>query len=303
MPLYVFLVALFVGLHSSLLAQNNQGQSSHVRVRVDLVAFGETISGLVLSSSSNKKPVTALAFRYSETLVYKGPRIVEISQSGGRKVAEPVDLEKHPDASVLPPEPKAKNPPEGAPQPGKYIKEILKRREKNPDLVALAVIPAGARHVTILLAPSEQETYRAYVINDDPTKLPFGKVRIHNYCKHPIAMRFNNSQPDIIRPFKTRKVTPRNKQVIYQLAYPRRKKWKIQENNLVAVQPDEQVQMIVLRSQSSFFTSSDGSRGGVLQVATLRRKKNPPKIVIPDPSENEDGPKLPEAPKSDPITR
>lgn len=65
--------------------------------------------------------------------------------------------------------------------------------------------------VMVLLAPSEQETYRAYLINGDPTKLPFGKVRIHNYCKHPIAMRFSNSQPDIIRPFKTRKVTPRNK--------------------------------------------------------------------------------------------
>jgi hypothetical protein len=55
----------------------------------------------------------------------------------------------------------------------------------------------------------------------------------------------------------------------------------MQENNLLKVMPDEQAQMIILKSDDSYFKSSDGSRTGFLQVVTLRRSRNEP--VEPTP--------------------
>lgn len=45
----------------------------------------------------------------------------------------------------------------------------------------------------------------------------------------------------------------------------------MQENNIIPVRPAEQAQMLILKSENSYFTSSDGSRGGFLQIVTLRR--------------------------------
>ena len=60
-------------------------------------------------------------------------------------------------------------------------------------------------------------------------------------------------------------------QVIYELAYDNKGKWKMQENNLLAVNAKEQVQLIVLKSDADFFTNSDGGRSGFLQKVILRR--------------------------------
>jgi hypothetical protein len=61
------------------------------------------------------------------------------------------------------------------------------------------------------------------------------------------------------------------REVIYELAYDNKGKWQMQENNLIPVPQDEQVPLIVLKSDADFFTSSDGSRSGFLQTVTLRR--------------------------------
>jgi hypothetical protein len=251
-------------------AQNKEDASSWVSTKINLVAFGEDIPGLVLSSSNKKKTTTALAFTYSKPLTYHGPSIVEISQTisdSGGLAPPPKGLEvlkKQGKQTPLPPESVKKS--------GKYLKAILKRRESSPDVVALAEIPRNAKFVTILLARGENGTYQTHVINDDPSQLPPGKLVIHNYINVPLALRFNSTPPiTVIKPHQSTTVTPKNGIVIYELAYPYHGKWKTQENNMISIKPTEQVRMILLQNSSSFFTSSDGSRTGKLQLAILRR--------------------------------
>ncbi|MCH1922483.1 hypothetical protein L9G15_24040, partial [Shewanella sp. A3A] len=69
--------------------------------------------------------------------------------------------------------------------------ELKARREKEPTLVALAKLPAGSRRATVLIAPASEGTYQTFVIDDDPTKLPLGQLRILNYSPVKIAMRCN----------------------------------------------------------------------------------------------------------------
>jgi len=248
--------------------------ASQVSTRVDLVSLSETIPGLYLGKKKSKH-VSALAFRYNTTLRYKGDRIIEISQanSNSQPKEELSDIDKKHELKPLTgnQQPKAK-----INSNDKIALAIAKRRKKKPDLVALATIPKGSRHVTILLAPADNNTYLATVINDDPTKLPYGKMRVHNLCKHPISLRFSKrKKPSIIPPKKYIRIAPEaNKTLTYLLAYPKNKKWKIQERNIINIPPDEQVQMVILRSRSSFFVSGDGSRSGRLQIAVLRRKKH-----------------------------
>jgi hypothetical protein len=133
--------------------------------------------------------------------------------------------------------------------------------------------------VTILLAPGKADTFQTHVIEDDPTKLPFGKLRIYNFCTMPIALRCNGTN---LKELKTRDaffVSPVNQQVIYELAYKKDKEWQIQENNLLPIRDDEQAQMFILQSEASFFTSSDGSRGGFLQKVVLKRRKEPDPVA------------------------
>jgi hypothetical protein len=59
--------------------------------------------------------------------------------------------------------------------------------------------------------------------------------------------------------------------LIYELSYLQGKEWKYQENNIVRVSPEEQTQMLALRSENEFFVSSGGSIGGFLQNVVLRR--------------------------------
>ena len=58
----------------------------------------------------------------------------------------------------------------------------------------------------------------------------------------------------------------------YKLAYKLGEEWILQENNIIPVYPDEQTQLIVLKSMNQFFLSADGASGGYLQLVTLRRR-------------------------------
>ena len=149
--------------------------------------------------------------------------------------------------------------------------ELEKRRKKAPSLVALAALPSGCSRATVLLAPADGETYTSYVIDDDPSKLPPGQLRIHNLSPLEILVRCNGKQQ---KELKTREsfISPaENQQIIYELAYKAGDEWKMQENNIIPIRDNEQTQMMILKSKNSFFQSTDGSSGGFLQIVTLRR--------------------------------
>lgn len=263
--------ALFLLLLSPsvLLAQGN------VSMKIDVVAWGDTIGGLSFKSGKKEGAITAKAFTYSEPVNYSGPRILEIHKSGnagaesatGGGTPEDKDHESIPLAFDEPEEGKV------APKTA-LAKELAKRREEDSTLVALVPLPSNARWVTVLLAPAGEGTYQGYVINDDPSKLPLGKLRVHNLSVHEIAMKFDGGQGAKMKPRDTFLVNAANGQSIYQLAYRKGEKWKVQENNVIPVRPDEQTQLVVLRSRNQFFLSADGASGGFLQTVTLRRSAN-----------------------------
>lgn len=240
------LLLSFVGFAAPALAQ--------VSLKVDLVAWGDDIPGLSLKSAGKGEPVTALAFRYSKAISYNGPEVLELHQELAQagKAAEG-----------------NKN---AAPIPA----ELAQRREKEPTLVALAKLPAGSRRVTLLIAPASAGTYQVQVIDDDPTKLPAGRLRMLNYSPVKIALRCNGKAQKELKTRGEFLVAPEDGQVVYELAYDDAGSWKMQENNLLTVNPDEQVQFIVLKSDNSFFANSDGSTSGFLQTVVLRRGPEKP---------------------------
>jgi hypothetical protein len=224
--------------------------SAQVSLKADLVSWSADIPGLTLKSGGKGELVTALAFRYSKPVAYSGPEIMEIHQ-------DPAEAAKAT---------------EGSQNTAPVAPELLKRREKEPTLVALAKLPAGSRRVTILIAPASAGTYQTIVIDDDPTKLPHGQLRILNYSPVKIAMRCNGKAMKEMKTKETFVVSPQpDGHVIYELAYDNKGKWKVQENNLLAVAAKEQVQLIVIKSEADFFTNSDGGRSGFLQKVVLRR--------------------------------
>lgn len=243
---------------------------AQISTKIDLVAWGEDIHGLTLGSPEKERCVTALGFRYSEPVSYSGPVTVKIFQNlaavaeadaAMRAQVEEANKNQEGRPVKVVPLPQRAAPPAG--KPGEA-----------PPPVALAMIPAGSRRVTILLAPAANGTFRTYVIDDDPTKLPFGRLRVHNLSPLVIALRCNGGQPAEIKPQQTLVVQPQaNRQVVYELAYQHEGRWKIQENNLVKIVSDEQAQMVILKSNDAFFTSSDGSTGGFLQSVVLRRPR------------------------------
>jgi len=229
--------------------------SAQVSLKADLVSWGEDIPGLTLKSAGKGEPVTALAFRYSKPVSYSGPEVMEIHQD---PAAAAKATEGSQNTAAIPP-------------------ELLERRKKEPTLVALAKLPAGSRRVTVLIAPLSAGTYQTYVIDDDPAKLPMGQLRILNYSPVKIAMRCNGKAAKEMKTKETMVVPPqKDGQVIYELAYDNKGKWKMQENNLLAVHEKEQVQLIVLKSDAGFFTNSDGGRSGFLQKVILRRPAEDP---------------------------
>ncbi len=248
-------------------------QGPTVSLKVDLVAWGNEIRGLSLKpGGGGKNSLTALGFRYSTPVPYSGPAVMEIFQTD----SGPATPLPEPSADDLAHELKplvvdeASDPAANAPKQGIAL-ELEKRREKEPTLVALAVLPSGCRRATVLLAPNQGGTFTAYVIDDDPTKLPLGQVRIHNLCPLPIALRCSGKARQELKTRDTMVVPATKNYLVYELAYQLDGEWKMQENNVIPVLPTEQTQLIILKSRNSFFLSSDGSSGGFLQLVTLRR--------------------------------
>jgi hypothetical protein len=239
-------------------ASTNAQSDAQVSMKVDLVAWGETIDGLTLKSAKGKDPVTALAFTYSKPVSYSGPAILEIFKGSVGNAAPAPEGEAAPAAA--------------SPAAIKDIAaELALRRKKEPNLVSLAILPPASKHVTVLLAPAAGGTFQAYVIDDDPSKLPYGQMRIHNLSPLPVAMRCNNKAANILKTKGSVVIKPENKEVIYELAYQKDGEWVTQENNIASVRENEQAQLVVLKSDADFFTSQDGSRGGYLQTVVLRR--------------------------------
>ena len=229
-----------------------------VAMKIDLVAWGDTIDGLRIHADGTDRNVTALAFEYSKAVAYAGSNILEISRDASAA------------ANPVAPPPAAKPAAQaGAAKPP--LSELDQRRLKNPDLVALAWLPAGSTRVTVLIAPGANGTYQTQVIDDDPGKLPAGRLRIHNYSPIPIAIRCNRKDTVELKPHQSTVVAPLDQGVIYELAYLKDRKWEMQENNRIRVAAAEQVQLVILRSDAGYFASSDGSCGGFLQTVVLRR--------------------------------
>ena len=228
-----------------------QPATEQVSMKIDLVAWGESISGLSLKAGKNEHPATALSFRYSKPVAYAGSNILEISRNTD-----------------------AASQPAGADANADILPAIAARRKDNPNLVALAMLPSDSKRVTVLLAPASGGTFTAYVIDDDPSKLPLGRMRIHNLSPFPIAMRCNNESVSKLQTKQAVVVEPKNREIIYELAYQKDGEWVEQENNIATVRETEQAQLIVLKSDATFFTSRDGSRSGFLQTVILRRSKD-----------------------------
>ncbi len=252
-PVFQSLLVPLALLLPAALASGQAAAPAQVAMKLDMVSWGNHIEGLRIKSRGNDLPFTAHSFEYSTPVDYAGPAIMEIYGSGGAGAAP---------AEAAPGE---------APPAGNLLAELAKRRKEKPDLVALALLPAGSKHATVLLAAMPGGIYQTYVIDDDPAKLPPGRLRIHNQTPIPIAVRCNRTTTAELKLGQSTVVKPVDRSVIYELAYERNGKWKMQENNIVTVEDADQVQLIVLKSDADFFTSGDGSRGGFLQTVILRR--------------------------------
>lgn len=245
-------------------------------MQLDLVAWGDAIGGLALKAREKGRTVTAQAFRYSQPVSYRGPALLEIHKFGDGDVPPappPTADDLAHQLMPLEPEPAATPGEAGAPPKQGLAVELERRRKDDPSLVALARLPGASRRATVLLAPAGDGTYQAYVIDDDPATLPPGRLRIHNLSPLTIAMRCNGRAQKEIRTRDTFTVAAVDRQVIYELAYQVDGEWQVQENNILPVRPDEQTQLIVLRSTNQFFLSADGSPGGFLQTVVLRRSR------------------------------
>jgi len=220
-----------------------------VAMKLDVVAWGADIPGLTFKAGGKGEPITALAFRYSKPVNYSGAALLQIHQDPAA-AAEAT---------------------EGSQNTAPIPAELAKLRATDPTVVALAKLPAGSRRATVLIAPAQAGTYQTFVIDDDPSKLPYGKLRVHNYSPFKIAVRCNGKEGMEMKTKDSFLAEPKDGKVIYELAYDKQGAWKRQENNLIPVGEEEQVQFIVLKSDADFFTSSDGSRGGFLQTVVLRR--------------------------------
>jgi hypothetical protein len=260
-----FLVVIaLLPFHAFLSAQDAAPAGTNVSLKIDFIAWGDDgIKDLRISTDGKNTPVSAAAFEYSKAVSYSGSNILQLSQ-GAVPQGTP--------ATVAPPA-------DGAAK----LSELDKRRLKDPSIVALALLPSNSKRVTILLVPADKGTYNTFVIDDDPLKLPLGTLRIHNLCPFPIAMRCNGKAPVELKLKQTTTATPVDKVVSYELGYKEAGNWVVQEKNIVRVDEKEQTQFIVLKSDASHFTSSDGSRGGFLQTVTLRRSAKEMVDSAPNP--------------------
>jgi len=248
-------------------------QPADVSLTIDVVAWGDEIGGLSLQPGKKDGPITALAFQYSEPATYSGPQLMEIFKNGdGNTKPKPPPSAEDLKHLSKPLQPEPAEPGKVGPPATPLAAELAKRREKAPNLVALAQLPSGSRRATVLLAPGGDGTFLAYVINDDPSKLPVGKLRIHNLSPYPIAMRIDRGKPKEI-PIRGSIVVPvTDDQISYDLSYQLGDEWKFQEHNYLQIFAKDQTQMAILKSANPHFLSNDGSSGGFLQFVTLRRE-------------------------------
>lgn len=255
------------------------GQDESVNMKVDVVAWGDAIEGISFKPDDASKAITAQPFRYSTPLNYKGSRVMEIHQlsSSSKKTYEVSAEDKIHESNPLKPADVQSN---GKPSDNPLIKQLQALRKEKPTLVALVSLPVATR-CTVLLAPMGEGFYQGYVIEDDPSKLPLGQVRMMNLSPHTIALRCNGSASKELKTRDAFTVPPQGGGIVYELAYQKGSEWILQENNMLAVKPDEQVQLIVLRSDNQFFLSSDGSRTGYLQTVVLKRRKEVEPAVTP----------------------
>ena len=252
-------------------------QKDLVTMKIDVVAWGNEIKGLSFKPGSSKTAITALGFRYSTPVTYSGPTLIGIYQSESTPEAVAKPAVKYPAAArIVPAKPFGTGQTDGpasgaAPKQGLAL-ELEVRRKKEPSLVALANLPGGdCRRATVLLAPADGGTFTAYVIDDDPSKLPLGQLRVHNLSPYPIAMRCNGNPALELKNRDAILVPAVRDHLIYELAYKLDDAWNVQENNVIPIRPTEQSQMIILKSEDPFFLASDGSRSGFLQMIILRR--------------------------------
>lgn len=253
-----------------------KAQQDGIVAKVDLVAWGDAIPGLSFTAESATETITALPFQYSKPATYKGSSLMAIHQHSSPAATTPPaiedpDAKAHESRPLLPSQPSnAANP--QRPKTGLAL-QLENLRKEQPTLVALARIPSGCNRATVLLAPNGDGTFQAMVVDDNPDKLPAGKLRVHNLSPYPITMRFNSmaSAPKELKRNEAAVVDAPSEQVIYELAYKLGEEWKFQENNILPVRASEQTQMIILRSDNRFFLSSDGATGGFLQQVVLRR--------------------------------
>jgi hypothetical protein len=249
-------------------------QQNDVSMKIDVVAWGDEIGGLSFKSGDKKGGITALSFRYSDPVSYNGPAVMEIFKNGnGTTKPKPVASEEDLKHELMPLVPQQAAVDKTAPAKQGIALELENRRKKTPDLVALAALPSGCVRATILLAPASDGTFVAYVIDDDPSKLPLGQLRVHNLSPNTIALRCNGGGPKELKTREAFVVPVTNQQISYDLAYQVGTEWKFQEHNYLPIFAKDQTQMIILKSSNSFFLSSDGSSGGFLQVVMLRRSK------------------------------
>jgi len=249
-------------------------QDTSVSMKIDVVAWGDDIHGLAFKKGDSNGEITALGFRYSaEPVSYTGPLLMEIYQTGSGPAKPAVVLsQEDKDHELMPLVAEEEKPAAGEEARTPLAVELEKRRKENPSLVALAQLPGiSSKRATVLLAPAASGTFIAYVIDDDPSKLPPGKLRVHNLSPHEILVRCNGRESKELKTRDTHVFTPAKNTIIYELAYKKGTEWVVERNNILPVQPEDQMQMIVLRSRNQYFLSSDGSSGGFLQIVTLRR--------------------------------
>ena len=262
-------------------------QEPDVSMKIDLISWGDAIGGLSLKSGKVDGVLVAMPFQYSKPVNYSGPILMEIHKSGNGGIAPKAEAseedKKHELMPLIVEEAKVdESKPKGAKTTLQL--EIEKRRKENPTLVALVPLPTNCRRATVILAPAEEGTYLAYVIDDDPSKLPMGQLRIHNLSTYPVALRCNGKEPKEMKTRETMIVAAPNHQCIYEIACKDTEEWRIIENNIIPVRANEQTQLIILKSKNQYCLSADGSAGGFLQTVILRRRPEPPApAVAPTP--------------------
>jgi len=264
---------LGIGLATVMAAGGAMAQDE-LRMRIDFVAWGDPIYGLSLPGGGGAE-ITARAFRYSSPVTYSGPPLMEIHLTGDPNPPDPVPQPSAEDLQErsIPLEVSPNQPVDAANwQAGTLGAELERRREDQPSLVALAQLPANSTRATVLLVPADKGTFHTYVIDDDPSTLRAGDLRVHNLSPYRVAFKANQQPATEISTGRNHTFRGADGQLIYEFGYQRDGRWVVQENNIIPLRQQEQTQMILLKSRHQFFLSADGASGGFLQTVFLRRQ-------------------------------